>query len=85
MDEISVVQVETNMIDIDEVVKLARERYARGQNMRGLPKPKGKPADGWYSQQMRTLADGTLGVYLMYRWRLPDSDKGDNCSLGRLN
>ena len=77
-DETTVVEIET--AEIAEVLERARAV----RTLRGLPRPKGLPAGGWYSRQRRRLHDGTEGVYLMYRWRNPDSDTGRAKSLGRL-
>ena len=79
IEEITVVDVET--AEIAEV--LVKARGAR--TLRGLPRPKGLPAGGWYSLQQRILRGGEKATYLMYRWRDPDSDKGSAKSLGRLN
>lgn len=78
--------IETAVVEIaeiDEIMKQARE----GKTIRGLGllRPRGLPADGWYSTQRRTLMDGEQAKYLMYRWRLADSDKTKAKCLGRLN
>lgn len=80
-DENTAVEVEVTTADIGEILDLARS----ARSLRGLPRPRGFPADGWYSKQGRTLADGERAVYLMYRWRTLDSNKGKAKSLGRLD
>ena len=88
-DEIKVVD-DGETAEIAEV--LAKARGAR--TLRGLPRPQGLPAGGWYSRQPRKLTDGSTGMYLFYRWHpRPDEPPGRNgrvptkpakC-LGRLN
>ena len=57
---------------------------ARAGQLRGLPLPIGLSRNGWYSTQNRPLADGTIAVYLMYRWRNYLTDKTLAMPLGRL-
>ena len=70
--------------DAAEIAEIMSQAAGR-RTLRGLRKPKNLPASGWYSKQPRPLQDGSTGVYLYYRWRDPDSNKGRSMSLGRLN
>lgn len=79
IEEVVVVEVET--AEIADVLAMAM----RTGKLRGLPRPRGLPADGWYSTQARTLATGERALYLFYRWGEPGSSKGTAKSLGRLN
>ena len=79
IEEDMVVEVQT--AEIGEIIEQARG----ARTLRGLPRPAGLPAGGWYSLQRRILRGGQKATYLMYRWRDPDSDKGSAKSLGRLN
>lgn len=65
------------------VLELARSRYSAGMGVRGLPRPEGHPAGGWYSVQRRKLKGGSTAVYLMYRYCLETRPGAKN--LGRLN
>ena len=70
----------------DAILQEARERFARGERLRGLPKPDGAPADAWWSVQRRKLSTGEPVAYLMLRWRSPETPGGPTVrSLGRLN
>lgn len=73
--------VEVEQADIADVLGMAM----RTGKLRGLPRPRGLPADGWYSTQVRKLATGDDALYLFYRWSEPGSSKGHAKSLGRLN
>ena len=79
IDETTVVEVET--AEIAKVVVKA----CGAHTLLGLTRPPVLPASGWYSLQRRILRGGEKATYLMYRWRDPDSDKGNAKSLGRLN
>ena len=71
----------------DEILAEARERYAVGQSIRGLPRPHDAPADAWWTVQRRKLrSTGEPVAYLMLRWRYPETPGGPTArSLGRLD
>lgn len=74
--------------DTDEaILQEARERFAAGVNMRGLPRPHDAPEDAWWTVQRRKLrSTGAPVAYLMLRWRIADEAGGPRArSLGRLN
>lgn len=83
--------VDDTLEAIEEVVEVEQAEIAdvlamaRAGKLRGLPRPRGLPADGWYSTQARKLATGERALYLFYRWGEPGSSKGTAKSLGRLN
>jgi hypothetical protein len=81
MDDENTVVEDGETAEIAEVLEQARTL----RTLRGLKRPRGLPAGGWYSRQPRPLKDGARAVYLMYRWRDPESDKNYARSLGRLN
>ncbi len=68
----------------EEVLTLARERFAAGRSMRGLPHVADLPMPGWWAVQRRPLLDGTPAVYLHWRWRRLGG-RGKSLSLGRLD
>lgn len=70
----------------DEILAEARERFAAGVAMRGLPKPHDAPPAAWYAVRREKLTDGTTAAYLFLRWRYSDQAGGKRArSLGRLN
>ena len=75
------------MIETPErVLELAKDRYASGESVRGLPRLADLPSGGWYSVQERRLkTTGQLAAYLMWRWRSSEKNSLKARSLGRLN
>lgn len=73
--------------DDDAILAEARERFARGEPMRGLRRPHDAPDDAWWTVQRRKLrSTGEPVAYLMLRWRYPETAGGPRTrSLGRLN
>jgi hypothetical protein len=70
----------------EAILAEARERYAAGVPVRGLPRPHDAPDDAWYTVQERPLANGQTAASLMLRWRIADEAGGKRTrSLGRLN
>jgi hypothetical protein len=63
----------------DVILAEGRERFARGEPIRGLPKPSDAPAESWWSVQRRDRG----GTYLYLRWR--DFGRLRARSLGRLD
>lgn len=71
----------------EAILAEARERFAAGEAMRGLPKPADAPDDAWWTVQRRKLRRTNEPVaYLMLRWHIADEAGGPRArSLGRLN
>lgn len=69
----------------ERVLELAKDRYASGESVRGLPRLPDLPSGGWYSVQPRKLTTGERALYLTWRWRPSDGDGTRSRSLGRLN
>jgi hypothetical protein len=87
MDELfEALRYDATHAEPETILAEARERYAAGVPVRGLPRPHDAPDAAWYTVQERPLANGQTAAYLMLRWRIADEAGGPRSrSLGRLN